>query len=331
MTGTGVAQLGEQDVVLSVRNLVTVFDTPNGLVRAVNDVSFDVSRGETLGIVGESGSGKSMTALSLTRLVRAPGRTASGQVWLNGVELLGLPEAQMRKVRGSGIALILQDPMTTLNPVLTIGNQITETLRVHGVRGKAQQRALAVRLLERVRIPAPADRLKAYQHQLSGGMRQRVAGAFALACEPSVLIADEPTTALDATTQLQYLDMLRQVQRAENLGIVFITHDFGIVASMCDRVAVMYAGRIVELGSVREIFNSPSHPYTRALLDSVPSLDAEVERLATIPGQPPSLGDLPPGCPFAPRCPIATDRCRRQKPPEAEVSPGHRAECWEAA
>jgi oligopeptide/dipeptide ABC transporter ATP-binding protein len=331
MTGIGVAQPGEQDVVLSVRHLVTVFDTPGGLVRAVDDVSFDVSRGETLGIVGESGSGKSMTALSLTRLVRAPGRIARGQVWLNGVELLGLPEARMRKVRGSGIALILQDPMTTLNPVLTIGNQITETLRTHGMRDKAEQRTQAVRLLERVRIPAPAERLRAYQHQLSGGMRQRVAGAFALACEPSVLIADEPTTALDATTQLQYLDMLRQVQRAGNLGIVFITHDFGIVASMCDRVAVMYAGRIVELGSVREIFNSPAHPYTRALLDSVPSLDAEVERLATIPGQPPSLADLPPGCPFAPRCPIVTDRCRQQKPPEVEVSPGHRAECWEAA
>jgi oligopeptide/dipeptide ABC transporter ATP-binding protein len=288
-----------------------------------------VRRGETLGIVGESGSGKSMSALSLTRLVKAPGRIAAGQVWLNGVELLGLPEARMRKVRGSGIGLILQDPMTTLNPVLMIGNQITETLRAHGMRGKAQQRARAVRLLEQVRIPAPAERLKAYQHQLSGGMRQRVAGAFALACEPSVLIADEPTTALDATTQLQYLDMLRQVQRAGNLAIIFITHNFGIVASMCDRVAVMYAGRIVEMGPVQDIFDAPAHPYTRALLNSVPSLDAEVERLATIPGQPPALGSLPQGCPFAPRCPLATDRCRQEEPPEVEVSAGHRAVCWE--
>jgi oligopeptide/dipeptide ABC transporter ATP-binding protein len=330
MTDVGVAQPGEQDVVLSVRNLVTAFDTPDGPVRAVDDVSFDVRRGETLGIVGESGSGKSMTALSLTRLVKAPGRIAAGEVWLNDVELLALPEARMRKVRGSGIALILQDPMTTLNPVLTIGNQITETLRAHGVPGKAQQRARAVELLEQVRIPAAAERLRAYQHQLSGGMRQRVAGAFALACEPSVLIADEPTTALDATTQLQYLDMLRQVQRAGNLGIIFITHDFGIVASMCDRVAVMYAGRIVEMGSVQDIFDAPAHPYTRALLNSVPSLDAEVDRLATIPGQPPALGSLPQGCSFAPRCPLATDRCRREEPPEVYVSAGHRAVCWEA-
>jgi oligopeptide/dipeptide ABC transporter ATP-binding protein len=272
-----------------------------------------------------------MTALSLMRLVREPGRIASGQVLLNGVDLLRLPEARMRRVRGSGIALILQDPMTSLNPVLTIGNQMIETLRTHGGTPRQNRRGRAIDLLERVRIPAAADRLKAYQHQLSGGMRQRVAGAFALACEPTVLIADEPTTALDATTQLQYLDMLRQLQRASALGVIFITHDFGIVASMCDHVAVMYAGRFVEVGSVHAIFERPAHPYTRALLSSVPTLDGEFERLASIPGQPPSLHDLPAGCPFAPRCPLVTGVCWDEPPPTIQVAENHQSDCWLAS
>jgi oligopeptide/dipeptide ABC transporter ATP-binding protein len=327
----GVATGPRPDVVLSVRNLTTVFETPRGAVAAVNGVSFDVRRGETLGIVGESGSGKSMTALSLMRLVREPGRVTSGQVLLEGTDLLQLPEAQMRRVRGSGIALILQDPMTSLNPVLTIGNQMIETLRSHGRVPRQEQRRRATELLQRVRIPAAADRLKAYQHQLSGGMRQRVAGAFALACEPTVLIADEPTTALDATTQLQYLDMLRQLQRASQLAVIFITHDFGIVASMCDHVAVMYAGRLVEVGDVYAIFERPAHPYTRALLNSVPTLDGEVERLESIPGQPPSLHDLPAGCAFAPRCPLATEQCWSQPPPTVAVADGHQATCWLAS
>jgi oligopeptide transport system ATP-binding protein len=221
--------------------------------------------------------------------------------------------------------------MTSLNPVLSIGSQMIETLRTHGVTSRPEQRSRAVELLERVRIPAAADRLKAFQHQLSGGMRQRVAGAFALACEPTVLIADEPTTALDATTQLQYLDMLRQLQRESQLAVIFITHDFGIVASMCDYVAVMYAGRLVEVGDVTAIFERPAHPYTRALLSSVPTLDAELERLASIPGQPPALHDLPAGCAFAPRCPLVTEVCWSQPPPTVRVADGHQAECWVAS
>jgi len=321
----------DDGVLLSVRELTTVIDTPRGTVVPVDGVSFDVRRGETLGIVGESGSGKSMTALSLMRLVRAPARVASGQVLLNGVDLVQLSEAQMRRVRGSGIGLILQDPMTTLNPVITVGGQMIETLRTHGTATRQAQRSRAVKLLEQVRIPAPADRLKAYQHQLSGGMRQRVAGALALACEPSVLIADEPTTALDATTQIQYLDMLRQLQRESQLAVVFITHDFGIVANMCDRVAVMYAGRLVEVGDVQAIFEKPAHPYTRALLSSVPSIDENPERLPSIPGQPPALHELPVGCSFAPRCPLAMDKCRESPPPTVQVAEGHRAECWLAS
>jgi oligopeptide/dipeptide ABC transporter ATP-binding protein len=237
----------------------------------------------------------------------------------------------MRHVRGTGVALILQNPMTTLNPVFTIGNQMVETLRTHRATPRQERIPRALQLLERVRIPAAADRLRAYQHQLSGGMRQRVNGALALACEPAVLIADEPTTALDATTQLQYLDMVRQLQREAHLGVVFITHDFGIVAGMCDYVAVMYAGRLVEVGDVYEIFDRPTHPYTRALLGSVPTPDAEVERLAAIPGQPPALHDLPAGCPFAPRCPEVRDVCWTQPPPTVQVSDSHQADCWAAS
>jgi oligopeptide/dipeptide ABC transporter ATP-binding protein len=316
------------DVVLSVRGLRTTFATRRGLVRAVDDVSFDLRRGQTLGIVGESGSGKSVTALSLMRLVPPPGRVEAGQVVLEGLDLLTLSEREMERVRGKRLALVLQDPMTSLNPVLSVGEQIVETIKAHDAAPGTNYRDKAIGLLRRVSIPAPESRFDAYPHQLSGGMRQRVAGAIAIACNPTVLIADEPTTALDATTQLQYLEMLRALQRASALSVVFITHDFGIVATMCDVVAVMYAGHIVEFADVRTIFRAPEHPYTKALLKAVPGLNVEVDRLETIPGQPPSLDSLPPGCPFAPRCPLVHDRCREAYPPAVAVGDGHVATCW---
>jgi peptide/nickel transport system ATP-binding protein len=318
--------------ILSVRGLQTHFRTRRGLVKAVDGVSFDVRRGETLGIVGESGSGKSVTALSLMRLVPPPGRVVGGEVQLNGVDLLRLTEREMEDVRGKGIAMILQDPMTSLNPVLTIGDQVIETIKAHNRSTKGRDyEAEAVELLRRVSIPAPALRMRSYPHQLSGGMRQRVAGAIAIACDPAVLVADEPTTSLDATIQLQYLQLLRELQAASGLAIVFITHDFGIVARMCDRVAVMYAGHVAELGDVRAIFERPAHPYTRALLAAVPRIESEADRLPTITGQPPALDSLPPGCPFAPRCPLVIDRCRVTYPGETIIAAGHVASCWKAA
>ena len=315
------------DVVLSVRDLRTRFPTTRGLVKAVDGVNFELRRGQTLGIVGESGSGKSVTALSLIRLVPAPGES-QGEVVLEGVDLMKLSERAMEKVRGKRLAMILQDPMTSLNPVLTIGDQIMETLRAHDEVPRSELRARAIELLQRVRIPAPESRLKAYPHQLSGGMRQRVSGAIAIACNPTVLIADEPTTALDATTQLQYLSMLRDLQQQSALAVVFITHDFGIVANLCDTVAVMYAGHVVEFGDVRAIFERPGHPYTRALLNAVPTLEAETDRLETVPGQPPALDALPPGCPFAPRCPLVRAVCRETYPPVVTLEDGHTADCW---
>lgn len=317
--------------VLSVRDLRTTFRTRNGRLMAVDGVSFDVRQGETLGIVGESGSGKSVMALSLMRLVPAPGVIEGGQVILQGVDLLRLTEREMEDVRGSGIGLILQDPMTSLNPVLTIGDQVIETLEAHERAVRGEYRRTAIDLLQRVKIPSPELRMRAYPHQLSGGMRQRVAGGIAIACDPVVLIADEPTTALDATTQLQYLLLLRELQIASGMAIVFITHDFGIVANMCDRVAVMYAGHIVETGDVKQIFEAPAHPYTRALLAAVPRLDADIERLETIPGQPPSLDSLPVGCPFADRCRLVTERCRMTYPPLVTMGEGHVASCWETS
>jgi oligopeptide/dipeptide ABC transporter ATP-binding protein len=327
MASTGSAQLAAE-AVLSVRNLRTTFATPRGLVQAVNGVTLDLYRGQTLGIVGESGSGKSVMALSLMRLVPPPGRVEEGEVVLEGTDLLALSETEMERVRGRRLAMILQDPMTSLNPVLSIGDQIIETLRTHKTVPPRELRGRAIELLRRVHLPAPEARMKSYPHQLSGGMRQRVAGAIAIACNPSVLIADEPTTALDATTQLQYLIMLRALQRESALSLLFITHDFGIVASMCDAVAVMYAGRIVEHADVRSIFRSPQHPYTRALLSAVPRLEADLDWLETVPGQPPALDALPPGCPFAPRCPLVHDRCHETYPPTVRVEDAHEAACW---
>ena len=317
------------NVVLQVRDLRTHFFTRWGTVKAVDGVSFDLTRGETLGIVGESGSGKSVTVLSIMKLIPSPpGKIVSGQVLLEGEDLTPLPESEMEKVRGRKIAMILQDPMTSLNPVFNIGEQVMEAIRIHqGLRHRGLFEK-AVDVLKKVRIPAAETRMKNFPHQMSGGMRQRIVGAIGISCQPLVLIADEPTTSLDVTIQAQYLRLLKELQQESGLSIIFITHDFGIVAKMCDRVAVMYAGRIIEIGNVRDVFNHPSHPYTEALLGSVPKLEEEVDRLYAIDGQPPVLYDLPPGCPFAPRCPYVMDRCREEYPSQVMVDRGHTAHCW---
>ena len=319
------------EVVLELVDLHAHLFTRWGVVRAVDGVSLEVREGETLGLVGESGSGKTMTALAILQLLpRHAGRIVSGQVRLEGEDLVGKSEREMRKVRGRRISMILQDPQTSLNPVFTIGNQLAEALRVHHAEGRRGLLARAEEALRRVRMPAPAQRLRDYPHQMSGGMKQRVVGAIAVAGEPRVLIADEPTTALDVTIQLQYLALLKDVQARTKLGMLFITHDFGIVARMCDRVAVMYAGRIVESGPLRELFRTPRHPYTEALMAAVPQMEDTVQRLVAIDGQPPALHHLPPGCRFAPRCRYAEERCRREYPPAFTVGPAHTAACWRA-
>ncbi|MCI0900635.1 MAG: ABC transporter ATP-binding protein [Chloroflexi bacterium] len=317
------------ETVLTVEDLRTYFTTRWGTVKAVDGISFDLRRGETLGIVGESGCGKSVTMLSLMRLIPIPpGRIVSGKIILDGDDILQISEQEMARIRGSKIALIIQDPMTSLNPVFSIGNQVEEAIKIHQDIPKRSVTAKALEMLRKVNIPAAESRMKDYPHQMSGGMRQRVVGAIGISCQPQVLIADEPTTSLDVTIQAQYLKLLKDIQRDDNLSIIFITHDFGIVAKMCDRVAVMYAGRIVEHGSVRDIFNNPSHPYTEALLASVPKMDRDVDRLYSIEGQPPPLHDLPVGCAFANRCPVVMDKCREQYPDSMAVADGHVASCW---
>ena len=317
------------DVVLEVQDLRTYFQTRWGTVKAVDGVSFSVRAGETLGVVGESGSGKSVTMNSLMRLVPSPpGRIVGGKVILDGQDVLELSEREMSRVRGSKIGIILQDPMTSLNPVFTIGNQVRETISIHQHIPRRSVFEMAVDVLRKVRIPAAEVRVRDYPHQMSGGMRQRVVGAIGISCQPLVLIADEPTTSLDATIQAQYLKLLKDIQQDSGLAIIFITHDFGIVAKMCDRVAVMYAGKIVEMGDVRSIFNRPSHPYTEALLNSVPKMEADVDRLTSIEGQPPAMHEQLTGCPFAPRCPYVMERCSVEYPPETQVADGHSASCW---
>jgi len=315
--------------VLDVRDLGTHIVTRWGRVRAVDGVSFAVGEGETLGLVGESGSGKSMTCLSIVRLVPRPAaRIVSGQVLLDGEDLLVKRESEMQGIRGRRVAMILQDPMSSLNPVFSIGMQIREPVAsYHGLRGRSLTER-ATTLLAAVRIPSPAERLRAFPHQLSGGMRQRVVGAMAIAGPPRLLIADEPTTSLDLTIQAQYLNLLKELQERHRLAMIFVTHNLGIVARMCDAVAVMYAGRIVELGPVARIFKAPAHPYTQALLESVPRLGVRAGRLRVIEGQPPDLAHLAPGCAFAPRCPQAMARCRAEAPPETTVGEGHRTRCW---
>jgi peptide/nickel transport system ATP-binding protein len=325
---------------LEVDDLTTHFFTRDGIVRAVDGVSFSVMRGEVLAIVGESGCGKSVTSLSIMRLVASPpGRTVRGRVLFEGRDLLRLPEPEMRKVRGDAISMIFQEPMTSLNPVLTIGHQIAEALVLH--RGLSRDEAMrrSIELLRLVRIPAPDRRATQYPHQLSGGMRQRVMIAMALACEPRLLIADEPTTALDVTIQAQILDLMRELKQKTGAAIVLITHDLGVVAEMAERVVVMYAGRKVEEAPVELLFARPLHPYTRGLLDSIPTLGdagtrvagAARTRLAEIPGTVPSLAEPIVGCAFAPRCAYAAARCRQESPPLEQKAAAHFAACWESA
>ena len=319
----------QDKVILEVNDLRTYIFNRTSVVKAVDGVSFHLRQGETLGIVGESGCGKSMTALSLLRLVPRPaGRIVSGEIRLNGEDLLQKSEEEMRQVRGRQISMILQDPQTSLNPVFTIGNQLLESLNMIRKEGRKGMLNRAVEALRHVNVAAPERRLLDYPHQMSGGMKQRVVGAIAMSCEPGVIIADEPTTALDVTIQLQYLRLLKDIQANTGLAIIFITHDFGVVARMCDRVAVMYAGRIVENGPVRDLFNKPSHPYTQALINSVPKLEERTERLFSIEGQPPLLSNLPVGCRFAERCQHANDRCVAEYPPSYNVNESHTADCW---
>lgn len=314
--------------ILKVEDLKTYFFTRAGVVKAVDGISFELQKGETLGIVGESGSGKSMTAWSILGLVPKPaGRIVGGRILYQGEDLLEKSNAQMREIRGSGICMVMQDPLTSLNPVFNIGNQILECLRMDSVKYSRGLREQAVDLLAKVRIPAPESRISAYPHQMSGGMRQRVVGAIAISRSPNLLIADEPTTSLDATIQLQYLALLKDIQAQTGAAIIFITHDFGIVARMCDQVAVMYAGKFVEQADVLQLFDNPAHPYTEALLQSVPDLDTVVDMLPSIEGQPPSLEDLPEGCAFAPRCPYAFEKCA-EDPPEFAIGPDQVARCW---
>ena len=321
------------DTILRVEDLQTELRTKMGVFKAVDGVSFTLRQGETLGIVGESGSGKSMTALSLLGVLPKPaGKIVGGRVMFDGQDLLTKSEQQMRRIRGGSISMVLQDPQTSLNPVYTIGSQVTEAIALHRDVPRRSRIGRAIDALREVRVAAPEQRVRDYPHQMSGGMKQRVSGAIAISCEPKILIADEPTTALDVTIQSQYLRLLREIQDKSGLSVIFITHDFGIVANMCDTVAVMYAGRVVEYGPVRDLFNNPRHPYTRALLNSVPTMDRRVERLYSIPGQPPAMWDLPKGCHFLPRCPFAEQGCETAYPPDiAAVGPGagaHTARCW---
>ncbi|MBN2239943.1 MAG: ABC transporter ATP-binding protein [Dehalococcoidales bacterium] len=318
------------DIILKVENLQTSFFTRAGEFKAVDGVSFEVREGETFGLVGESACGKSVTALSLMRLVPEPaGKIVGGSITLDGIDVLSLSKEEMRHFRGSKISMILQDPMTSLNPVYTVGDQIAEPLRQHQyITDPDEVKNEVISSLRLLGIPSPEQRINDYPFQMSGGMRQRVVGAIAMSCRPRILIADEPTTALDATIQAQYLELFKDIQKATNIGIVFITHDFGVVASMCHRVGVMYAGKILETASTSDIFKSPLHPYTSALINSVPRLDIKVEKLYSIEGQPPSLLNLPPGCRFAPRCPEVMDICREQQPEEIEIYPGHSVSCW---
>ena len=322
-------------VLLEVDNLRTHFRTPGGIVRAVDGLSFHVEEGEVLAIVGESGCGKSVTAMSVLRLIPDPPGRSAGAIRYQGKNLLELPEADMRKIRGNEISMIFQEPMTSLNPVLTIGRQIGETLILHQGLDKAAAMKRAVDSLKLVGIPEPERRVTQYPHELSGGMRQRVMIAMALACSPKLLIADEPTTALDVTVQAQILDLMRQLKARIGSAIILITHDLGVVAEMAQRVVVMYGGRKVEEAPVNALFANPRHPYTRALLGSVPKLDPQdgsvaKTRLDEIPGVVPSLRDPIPGCIFAPRCNFATDRCRSSYPPLEAKGGGHAVACWES-
>jgi oligopeptide/dipeptide ABC transporter ATP-binding protein len=330
VAGRPVGESGE--LLLDVRGLRTSFHTTDGVVRAVDGIDFQVRRGEVMGLVGESGCGKSVTSLSIMRLVAPPGRVEGGEVIFDGHDLLKLSRREMRDLRGERISMIFQQPTSSLNPVYDVGMQLGEVLELHRNMKRPAARNRALELLRMVGIPDPQRRLDAFPHELSGGMAQRVMIAMALACEPELLIADEPTTALDVTIQAQILDLMRTLQRETNTAMILITHDLGVVAEMCDRVAVMYAGEIVEQSDVATLFDEPKHPYTRGLIGSVPTLGSTADQLATIPGSVPNLIDLPPACRFAPRCYLRTEAnvvlADEKHPDLLEVAPGHEVRCW---
>jgi oligopeptide/dipeptide ABC transporter ATP-binding protein len=314
---------------LEVRDLRTYFFLSRGVLKAVDDLSFDVRKGETLGLVGESGCGKSVTCLSIMGLLPKAAKIVSGEIILNGMNLVGADKRDLQRLRGRELSMIMQDPSTSLNPLFTIGNQLGEAIQVkYGYRGE-RLRSSVIEWLEIMRIPGAAKRVQDYPHQISGGMKQRVAGAIALSVMPKLIIADEPTTALDVTIQAQYLLEIKKLQRELDLSTIFVTHDLGIVAAICDRVCVMYAGRIVEKANVDDFFQTQRHPYTTRLLKSLPKMEKQAGKLPMIPGEPPSLLNLPPGCSFFPRCPIGKPRCREQSPPEREISENHFVRCWE--
>jgi peptide/nickel transport system ATP-binding protein len=318
------------NALLEVRDLRTSFLGEQGEVRAVDGVSFSLLRGRTLGIVGESGCGKSVTALSIMGLVPGPGRVASGEVLFDGRDLLKVAPAELRDLRGDQLSMIFQEPMTSLNPAFPVGDQIAETLLRHRKLSARDARTQAIEMLRRVRIPSPEERFNDYPHQLSGGMRQRVMIAMALACDPKLLIADEPTTALDVTIQAQILDLMRTLREETGTAIILITHDLGVVAELADDVIVMYAGQVIERCTVERLFAEPQHPYTIGLLGSIPRLDLAQERLSAIEGFVPDAATLPAGCRFHPRCPFAVDKCRHEVPPLIEITPQHEAACWRA-
>jgi peptide/nickel transport system ATP-binding protein/oligopeptide transport system ATP-binding protein len=313
---------------LEIRSLSTHFFTEEGVVRAVENVSFEINPGEILSLVGESGCGKSVTGLSILRLIPSPpGRIVNGEIVFDGINLVQLKEKEMEKIRGNDISMIFQEPMTSLNPVFTIGDQIMEAIIFHQGLGKAEARERAIEMLDRVRIPAPEMRVDAYPHQLSGGMRQRAMIAMALSCQPKLLIADEPTTALDVTIQSQVLNLLREIQREMGMSVMLITHDLGVVAEIADRVAIMYAGRMMEYGPIDAIFAKVRHPYTKGLLDSIPQLREKKKRLDAIPGQVPDPMNLPVGCKFHPRCYLMIEECKKAEPPLVQVNGDHFSRC----
>ena len=315
--------------VLEVTDLATEFDTPDGVVHAVNGVSFELRPGEFLGVVGESGSGKSVTMMSMLKLIpMPPGRVVDGTAVFEDDDLLHVDGETLRSVRGGKIGFIFQDPMTSLNPVITVGKQLMESIQLHTEMNKAEARARAIELLEMVGIPDAKARIKAYPHEFSGGMRQRVMIAIALTCSPKVIIADEPTTALDVTVQAQIIEIVRDLREKFNTAVIWITHDLGVIAGIADRVLVMYGGKIVEEATVNDLYRRPEHPYTQGLLESLPRLDQKGQELQSIKGQPPSLYAPPTGCSFAPRCPYAFDRCRNELPPVVEIAPEHKVTCW---
>ena len=318
-----------KELLLKLDDLQTYFYTEDGVVKAVDGVTFEIYKGETLGVVGESGCGKSVTSLSIMRLIPdPPGKIEGGRIMFEGEDLTQKSQAEMRKIRGNDISMIFQEPMTSLNPVYKVGDQITEAIILHQNVSKKEAREQAIDMLKKVGIPSPEQRVDEYPHQLSGGMRQRVMIAMALSCNPKLLIADEPTTALDVTIQAQILELMKDLKDEFNTATMLITHDLGVVAEVCDRVAVMYAGKVVEYSDANTIFHNPKHPYTWGLLKSIPKLDQSVERLLTIEGVVPSPHNLPKGCSFHPRCRFATDKCREQEPGIENVESGHSLRCW---